>query len=478
MASPWKQLNNPPPFSVDTMLLLTDGSVMCHEYETSNWHRLVPDAKGNYVNATWRAVTPLPANAPLSQNGPVDAPLYYASAVLKDGRVFVAGGEYNAGSQVDLLTAEIYDPVADSWSAVPPPPAWNNIGDAPSCVLPDGKVLLGDINSKRTAIFDPVTKIWSLGGNKDDRSSEESWTLLPNHSILCAEVDNHPKAERYEINTNSWVSAGSVPAASDLVLNVPGISIEIGPAILMPDGRVFCIGASGHTAIYDAKTGAWSAGPDFPADSNGNLLRAFDAPAALLPNGHVLCVVGAVVTSGSAAGWAGLPISFVEFDGSNLHSVPAPANAANTLTYNCRFLLLPTGQVLYSNCTSDLEIFTPKGTPHHHWRPHVTHVPKVLRHGHSYRLRGRQLNGLSQANGYGDDAQMATNYPLVRLKHIGNKKVYFCRTFDHSTMAVATGRRGVHTHFHVPHAVPIGHYELVAIANGIHSKPVRVHVKA
>jgi hypothetical protein len=37
MASPWKKLNNTPPFSVDTMLLLTDGSIMCHELETANW---------------------------------------------------------------------------------------------------------------------------------------------------------------------------------------------------------------------------------------------------------------------------------------------------------------------------------------------------------------------------------------------------------------------------------------------------------
>ncbi len=75
MPGPWKSLKNIPSFSVDTMLLLTDGSVLCHEYESPNWHRLVPDAKGNYVNATWHAVTPLPANAPLSQNGPLDAPL-------------------------------------------------------------------------------------------------------------------------------------------------------------------------------------------------------------------------------------------------------------------------------------------------------------------------------------------------------------------------------------------------------------------
>lgn len=39
-----------------------------------------------------------------------DAPLYYASAALKDGRVFVAGGECNVVSQVDLLTTQIYHP--------------------------------------------------------------------------------------------------------------------------------------------------------------------------------------------------------------------------------------------------------------------------------------------------------------------------------------------------------------------------------
>ena len=55
----WQTLTNTPSFSIDTMLLLTDASIMCHEYETSNWHRLVPDAKGNYVNGSWHSMTPL-----------------------------------------------------------------------------------------------------------------------------------------------------------------------------------------------------------------------------------------------------------------------------------------------------------------------------------------------------------------------------------------------------------------------------------
>ena len=40
-------------------------------------------------------------------------------------------------------------------------------------------------------------------------------------------------------------------------------------------------------------------------------------------------------------------------------------------------------------------------------------------------------------------------------------------------MAVATAKKVVHTHFHVPHMVPVGHYELTVIANGIQSQSVK-----
>ncbi len=119
--SSWKPLNHQPPIDVDTMLLLTDGSVMCHSYLAPDWYKLVPDAFSDYSNGSWHKLTPLPANAPLWQNGPINAPLYFASAVLRDGRVFVAGGEYNSNAQPDMLVAEIYDPVADSWSNIPTP---------------------------------------------------------------------------------------------------------------------------------------------------------------------------------------------------------------------------------------------------------------------------------------------------------------------------------------------------------------------
>ena len=73
---------------------------------------------------------------------------------------------------------------------------------------------------------------------------------------------------------------------------------EIGPAILLPDARVFAIGATGHTALYTKpdvanEPGTWTIGPDFPA-IDGIPIGAEDAPACLMPNGHVLCVAGPI----------------------------------------------------------------------------------------------------------------------------------------------------------------------------------------
>jgi len=492
MPGSWQPLQNQPTFNVDAMLLLTDGSILCHEYLTANWHRLVPNEHSDYAKGTWHAVASMPNNAPAYQNGPTNAPLYFASAVLRDGKVFCAGGEDNGAFNTDeLLAAEIYDPQTDAWTPIATPVGWTSIGDASSCVLPDGRVLLGNDNGnslpQATAIWDPESAAWSVGGNSLDLNSEEGWTLLPDGTVLAVQCTDVPNAQKYVIATNEWVSAGSTltllggdpdPAA------IGGTIYEMGPQVLMTDGKVFVVGANGHTGIYTPPNtvptdpGSWANGPDFPADSSGTgtLLAAVDAPACLLPNGNVLCLVGTV--QGAAASEPGqtFGVQFFEFDGVALNPVPGVATASAAYTYNCRLMLLPTGQVMLSTSTNDLEIYTPSGGPRPAWRPHITHVPRRLEPGQAYRLHGRQLNGLSQACAYGDDQQMATNYPLVRLRGRPNVGDVFCRTFDHSTMAVATGAAIHHTHFRVPDDLPLGEYRLEVIANGIASESVEVHV--
>jgi hypothetical protein len=99
MAGKWAPLTNQPTFNASTMLLLTDGTALCQDGDANDWWKLTPDQSGNHIHGTWSALA----------KGP-NSPLYYASCVLRDGRVFVAGGEYNAGAEVELLAAEIYNP--------------------------------------------------------------------------------------------------------------------------------------------------------------------------------------------------------------------------------------------------------------------------------------------------------------------------------------------------------------------------------
>lgn len=192
-----------------------------------------------------------------------------------------------------------------------------------------------------------------------------------------------------------------------------------------------------------------------------------DAPACLLPNGRVLCVAGPV--DGSAGNYLA-PTYFFEFDpvSSNLIPLTNPPNSGGA-PFNGRMLLLPTGQVLFANGSNDIEVYTPDGMPSTEWQPQITSITNVVFEGQTYTLQGRQLNGLSQAVSYGDDASMATNYPLIRIRNPANGKVWYCRTFGHSTMGVATGTTIQSTNFVVPIGVDKGQAELCVVANGISS---------
>jgi Kelch motif len=469
MPGTWTPISNAPQFEASTMLLLTDGTVMCQQSGGVSWYKLTPHSAGDYSKGTWRTLAPMH-----------NTRLYYASAVLRDGRVLVCGGEYSNdgvadGTSIenDTNKCELYDPVADVWTVIPPPAGWTNIGDAACCILPDGKLLLGYYDGTKTAIFDPATNSWAAGPAKSDSASEETWTLLPDNTVLTVECSNVPYAEKYVAASNLWVSAGKLP-----VTLVETTSIEIGPALLLPNGKAFCIGATGKTAIYSppaiaSQTGTWVTGPPFP-NVNGAVIGAKDAPAALLPNGKVLFTGGPV--DGLKDSYL-VPTYFFEYDGGGVARVAEPGNAAQA-PYTGRLLLLPTGQVLFTSGTRDIYSYTPDGTPNDSWRPTIANFPNLVRPGASYTLQGSQLNGLSQAVSYGDDVACATNYPLVKIRHLASNQVTYCRTFDHSTMGVATGSKIESTNFEVPLHIAVGDSELVVVANGISSHPVALIVQS
>jgi hypothetical protein len=285
---------------------------------------------------------------------------------------------------------------------------------------------------------------------------------MPDGSLLIVNVKAAPHTQRYFLSDNSWHDAGDTPVAlngppcCDCVpygkkqkcYHPPG---ETGPAILRPDGTVFATGAlpaSGpaHTAVYHPDTNSWTAGPDFP---NGD--DAGDNFAALLPSGNVL-VAG---NSGSA----------YEFDGTNLTKQSA-CICGDSL------MVLPTGEVLAGGDA----VYKGTGTYQAAWQPSVTNAPASVNRGSTYQISGTQFNGLSQANGFGDELMTYTNYPLVRITNNGTGHVFYARTHDHSTMGVATGSATVSTNFDVPAGMETGASKLEVVANGIPSQPVSITV--
>jgi hypothetical protein len=458
--------------NVSMIMLLTDGSVLCQASELNEWWRLFPDPTGRYATGQWQQCSN-------SKN----APTYYASATLADGRVIVAGGEYSSTNQnpVDLCTAEIFDPspsLAGTWSDMATPPGWTKIGDAPCCLLPDGAFLLGSIDGNPCAVYDAGRAVWTaVGAMVNGTCDEETWTLLPDGSVLTADCFAPPKTERY-IN-GAWRNERDTPVAL-----VEVASSEVGPAVLLPNGQVWAIGATGNTAFFTAdpdqtKRGTWRAGPAFPKDGNGLQLGAKDAPACLLPSGRVLCAVGPV---DGVAGDYLKPTTFFEFDPTKpdataLTKLAPPGNNGDA-PYAGRLLLLPSSEVMFVNGTTDVWFYNPEGASNPSWAPTITNVPTALAQGGRYQITGTQFNGLSEACAYGDDAAMATNFPLVYLRLPSAGALTYCRTSGHSTMGVATGAKPVSTSFSVPSGIAPGSYRLAVVANAIASAEVSVTVAA
>ncbi len=456
----WTKVTAAPQPGVGHIMLLTDGSVLAINSScnvTGNWYRLVPDSTGSYVNGSWVSGGTLPAGY---------NPTYFASAVLPSGNVIIMGGEYNACNDAWTTLGAMYYPKTNHWVKVAAPAGWSTIGDAQSVVLPNGKFMLANCCTTDEAIATiGATITWApTGAGKADVNDEEGWLLLPSGNLLTVDANNSDlkHSEIYTTATGTWARAASTIVQLDDT-NTTTNSHELGPMVLRPDGTVIAAGATTNNAIYDISTGKWTAAPKF-----GGTLDAADGPAALLPDGNVLF--------DTSPGIYKLGTKFFEWDGAAFHSVPAPPNAAADSSYYGNMVVLPTGQILFTDFSTDVEVYTPTGSACAGCAPTVTSVDSTLTHGSVNNLiRGKQFNGLSQGAFYGDDSQNSSNFPLVRITDSTGAVVY-CKTHNFSTMGVATGNKIVSTQFDIPSGIALGSATLEVVANGIASASVAVTI--
>jgi N-acetylneuraminic acid mutarotase len=212
----------------------------------------------------------------------------------------VTGGWYSGikGSALAraLTSAELYDPVTNTWSAA------GNLTTArylhTATLLPNGKVLIvggwgGNALAEAlpsapiptsalssTELYDPANKTWSTGGNLETARYSHTATLLPNGKVLLAGGGNCLNcAELYDPVGNNWSKAKNL-----------GHGRYNHTATLLPTGKVLVAGGSDgfalvSTELYDPATDNWS------ATVNLNIARSLQNATRLL-NGSVLVVGG------------------------------------------------------------------------------------------------------------------------------------------------------------------------------------------
>lgn len=488
LSGPWKPLTHKPSFESGTMLLQSDGTVLVHVETnegggTAEWWRLTPDAKGEYVDGTWSKVASMP--------GGYD-PLYFASAILPDGRMIVEGGEYLGATPTWTNEGAIFNPASGTWRRVAPPEHWTNIGDAESDVLANGTFMLAQACSEclssepkastRIALFNQSNLSWLTFSppGKNDPNDEEGWTLLPSGDLLTVDAWLTPTTELFEPVTTSWSFAGNTVASP-----VDSGVAEVGPQVGMPSGSVFVVGAGSADeaesfptcrahkpaadALFDYATAKWVKAPPIPT-IEGTQYSSADGPGTILPDGNVLF--------DASPCFGDPPLVFYEYEPSTnkLTSVGDVAGAAVDATYFTRLLALPNGQVLFGDGGRP-EVYTAGGTPNPAWAPVVRSLSATtLRPGQTASLSGLQLSGVDQGAAYGDDVQDHTNFPLVRITDTQTGVVTYARTSNWTTASVAPGASSS-TEFTVAKTTPPGPSTLTVVANGIASAPVPVTIK-
>jgi N-acetylneuraminic acid mutarotase len=216
----------------------------------------------------------------------------HVATLLANGRVLVAGG-FDANSN-SLETAELYDPGADTWTTLAPMtvpralPTVNTLVGGRVLVTGGFNVPESDPYAKYLAsaeVYDPNANTWTAVPSMSVPRVGHTATLLPNGQVLVVSGCNYaycdPSVQIFDPASASWLAAPSLDVA------------RIEPtATALADGRVIVAGGDNptippltSTEIYDPVANSWSPGP---ASQVGR--RA--ALSAMLPNGRVLVVGG------------------------------------------------------------------------------------------------------------------------------------------------------------------------------------------
>ncbi|MFD5521051.1 DUF6603 domain-containing protein [Streptomyces sp. NPDC127066] len=237
----------------------------------------------------------------------------HSVTAVASSRVLVAGGTGLRGREpVALASAELFDPVAGTWSAAKP------MTDArtghQAVALKNGRVLVvgGAVTTGRGStaalayceLYDPTTGTWTPTGSLTTPRVGHQATLLPDGRVLVTGGDTLTGCPRGPYRAGSLATAEIYDPTSGQWTNVspmPG-GRSRHRAVLLATGKVLVLGGTGGPGYHAGyrSTVTYDPGKDTWTPTGGLATGRSDFTALPLADGRVL-TTGGRVTAGPAA---------------------------------------------------------------------------------------------------------------------------------------------------------------------------------
>ena len=275
----------------------------------------------------------------------------HTATLLTNGKVVIAGGYSTVAGFPVWLSAELFDPVAGTFTStgnMTTPRAGHT-----ATLLPDGRVLIaGGVEVSRgngppplssAELYDPSNGAFSATGNMSTGRAGHTATLLDNGKVLITGGSGASSADLYDPSTGSFSPTGYMTAAREGHF-----------AVLLPNGKVLIEGGGDciippQPELYDPVRGSFAL---TGASSHPGL---FLMTATLLLDGTVLTTMN-YPCGGDGGGT----------NGAELYT-PATGTftSASSLAYDSGgFIatLLPNGQVFLHGSLFDADVYRAGGT--------------------------------------------------------------------------------------------------------------------
>ncbi len=397
-------------------------------------------------------------------------------AVLPSGHILT----YDLFQSIATNTgyAEAYNPATGTWTSISPAdgtargtlPVLSSVSLGfelgPILRLLDGRAVVIGAN-QHTALYSPSNNTWAPGPDMradltgpggtirkalfgaDDAAA----AILPNgHVFLTADAGPNP------VSMDARTKAGS---AAVHLANTAGMQSTW--TVSQADGNNTAIAPNAEIYSVDSPTSITLG----TLDSSGTLVKL----NALKTEANIPLVLGGIFSS---------PTRLFDFNPSAGTMTPIAGPAGSLLptegSFVTRMLVLPTGQLLFSDSSNQLYVYTPGGSaPAASLRPEVVNVN--YQGDGVFKLTGVRLNGQSAGAAYGDDDQMDENYPIVRLENPATGNVYYCRTTNWDSVRVGNNQPET-VDFTLNPAVTPGGYELTVVGAGIASMPFGIRIRS